>query len=85
MPKIQYKRAQQCLNEIGLNYLILCHAWGGCTVQDTRACKQNTQVFSTWQEALQAVLDGYRPTVLKWKKDSMLNGDSTCSVYEGVE
>lgn len=62
-----YKRAGRMLLEAGIRWIAIKKLACGIVPQDVRAERQNSRCFETWQEAAQAVIDGYRPSVTKWK------------------
>ena len=62
-----YKLATKQLRDSGINHIVIVKALFGAAVQDKRAAKQTTFCFENWQEARDAVLNGYRPTIERWK------------------
>lgn len=63
------KRATQALQDAGIeNIQIVKYLWGPAP-EDTRAKKQSSRCFDTWQKARDAVLGGYRPIVEEWKPE----------------
>lgn len=64
-----YKRATKALKDAGIDHIqIVKYLWGPAP-EDTRATKQTSRCFDTWQKARDAVLDGYRPSVEEWKPE----------------
>lgn len=65
-----YKRATRAVEEANINHIqIVKYLWGPAP-EDTRAMKQTSRCFDTWQAARDAVLEGYRPQVDKWKEET---------------
>jgi len=58
-----YKRATKQLQDAGIEHIVIVKRLWGPSPEDTRARKQTSQCFSSWQKAVQAVLGGFRPTV----------------------
>jgi hypothetical protein len=62
-----YKRATQQIRDAGIDHIVVVKRLWGPAPEDTRAVSQTSRCFKTWQQAAQAVIDGYRPTVHKFK------------------
>ncbi len=62
-----YKRATKQLRDAGIEHLVIVKYLWGPSVEDVRAQRQRSQCFDTPAEAVQAVLDGFRPSVDEWK------------------
>lgn len=57
-----YKRATKQLRDAGIQHIeIRKYLWGPCPI-DPRLTKQTSECFKSWQEATQAVINGFRPT-----------------------
>lgn len=64
-----YKRATRSLKEAGIEHIQIAKYLWGPAPEDVRAIEQTYQCFDTWQDARDAVLAGYRPTVKKYKPE----------------
>ena len=60
-----YKRATRALQEAGINHIVIVKRLLGSAPEDTNAIVQRSRCFKTWQEARDAVLNGYRPEVIR--------------------
>lgn len=59
-----YKRATAQLRTAGIPFLVIEKCLWGASPRDPRLRHQRSQCFPTWQAAVQAVLDGFRPQPL---------------------
>jgi hypothetical protein len=60
-----YKRATAQLRKAGIDHIVIAKRLWGAAPEDPRLLKRNgqrSQIFTTWQLAVQAVKDGFRPT-----------------------
>ena len=67
-----YKRATKILQEAGIEHISIQKYLYGPTPIDIRASEQTSRCFNSWKEAADAVLDGYRPKVIKWRNENSL-------------
>ena len=58
-----YKRATKQLQIVGIKHIVIVKRLWGPSPEDTRAKRQTSRCFNSWQEAVQAVLMGFRPTI----------------------
>lgn len=65
-----YKRATARLKAAGIDDIVIKKGLWGPYPANTNATKQASRCFDTWQEAAEAVIAGYRPSVEVWKQDS---------------
>lgn len=59
-----YKRATSQLRAAGIAHIVIAKRLWGASPHDPRFPRQRSQCFPTWQAAVQAVLDGFRPQPL---------------------
>ena len=59
-----YKRATAQLRAAGIPSLVIEKRLYGASPSDPRLPRQRSQCFPTWQDAVQAVLEGFRPQAL---------------------
>lgn len=59
-----YKRAKKQLIEAGIYNIEIKKGLWGPYPEFQNVTKQCSQCFNTWQEAVKAVIEGYRPEVL---------------------
>ena len=64
-----YKRATAQLKAAGIDDIVIVKRLWGPAPENTKAIIQTSRCFKTWQEATEAVIAGFRPTVQEWKKD----------------
>ena len=62
-----YKRATKALREAGIYHIVIVKRLWGPAPEDTRAIEQTSRCFDTWQQARDAVLEGYRPKVIRFR------------------
>jgi len=62
-----YKRATAQLQAAGIENIVITKGHWGAVPHDTRAEKQTAKCFSTWKEAVEAVIGGYRPEIIRFK------------------
>ena len=65
---MEYKRATKKLRAAGIDDIIIVKGLWGPYPENVTATEQASRCFSSWQEAVQAVLDGFRPRVKKTGK-----------------
>jgi hypothetical protein len=63
-----YKRATKRIRDAGIEHIVVVKRLWGPAPEDTRATKQTSQCFPSWQAAAQAVIGGFRPEVHEWRK-----------------
>lgn len=62
-----YRRATKQLYDAGIAHIVIVKRLLGAVPEDIRAKRQTAQCFDSWEEATQAVLNGYRPVVQEFK------------------
>jgi len=62
-----YKRATKQLRAFGIDEIVIVKRLYGAAPENTTYRHQRSQVFPTWQEAVAAVIHGYRPTLVDGK------------------
>ena len=60
-----YKRATAQLRAAGIQYVVIEKRLWGASPHDPRMPRQRSQCFPTWQDAVQAVLEGFRPQAIQ--------------------
>jgi hypothetical protein len=58
-----YKQATKKLRDAGVDHIVIVKRLWGASPEDKRAIRQTSLCFESWQEAVKAVLDGYRPKI----------------------
>jgi len=61
-----YKRATKALQDAGIEGIVIKKYLWGPAPHYVQAIRQSSRCFNTWQQARDAVLDGFRPTVEEW-------------------
>jgi hypothetical protein len=56
------KRATAHLVAAGITHIVIVKRLWGAAPEDTRFRRQTSQCFATWQDPVQAVKNGFRPT-----------------------
>ena len=56
-----YKRATKQLRAAGIEDIVIVKRLYGASPNNQKLVRQRSTCFKTWQEAVKAVLDGYRP------------------------
>lgn len=57
-----YKRATKQLRNAGIEHIVINKCLWGAVPHDPRLSAQNSKVFKSPKEAIDAVIDGYRPS-----------------------
>lgn len=60
---MEYKRATAQLRAAGIEHIVIVKRLYGPAPHDPRMTAQTSRCFNTWQEAVKAVIDGFRPAV----------------------
>lgn len=59
-----YKRATKQLQAAGIENIVIVKRLWGPSPENTRAKRQTSRCFDSWQKAVEAVKNGFRPTIL---------------------
>ena len=60
-----YKRATKQLRAFGIDDVVIVKRLYGAAPEFTDCPRQRSQCFKTWQDAVEAVVQGFRPTRLR--------------------
>ena len=63
--QIEYKRARKQLKAVGIKDIRIVKRLWGAVPEHISATKQSAECFKTWQQALDVVMKGYRPTIIE--------------------
>ena len=57
-----YRLATKQLQDAGIKHIVIVKRLWGPSPEDIRVKRQKSRCFGSWQEAVQAVINGFRPT-----------------------